>query len=90
MKVRFSESAAAVYDDALTRLRVVNRFAAVHFADKVGQAVRRIGRYPHSGHFVPEYEKLPVRQFIVEPYRFFYYVDESAKLIRVIAPVLPE
>jgi plasmid stabilization system protein ParE len=84
MKVRFSESAAAVYDDAVTRLRAVNRFAAERFADKVGQAVWRIGRYPQSGHFVPEYAKLPVRQFIVEPYRFFYYVDERAKLIRII------
>ena len=84
MKVRFSESAAAAYDDALTRIRAANRFAAVRFADKVGQAVRRIGRYPQSGHFVPEYANAPVRQFIIEPYRFFYFIDERIKTIRII------
>lgn len=84
MKVRFSESAAAAYDDALTRIRAANRFAAVRFADKVGQAVRRIGRYPQSGHFVPEYANAPVRPFIIEPYRFFYFIDERNKTIRII------
>lgn len=84
MKVRFSESAAAIYDDALTRIHLANRFAAVRFADKVKRAVRRLGRYPESGHFVPEYADVPVREFIVEPYRFFYFIDQRNKTIRII------
>ena len=84
MKIRFSESAAAVYDYVLGRLYSVNPFAARRFADAVGQSMRRIVRYPRMGHGVPEYAKLPIRQFIVEPYRFFYFIDERKKLVLIV------
>ena len=84
MKVGFSESAALVYDEVLGRLYSVNPFAARRFADAVGQAMRRIARYPRMGHRVPEYDTLPVREFIVEPYRFFYCIDERKKRLLII------
>jgi plasmid stabilization system protein ParE len=84
MKIRFSESAAADYDDVLGRLYSVNPFAARRFADAVGQSMRRIARYPRMGHRVPEHEQLPIRQFIVEPYRFFYLIDDRKKLVLVV------
>lgn len=33
---------------------------------------------------MPEYVNVPVRQFIIEPYRFFYFIDERNKTIRII------
>ena len=83
MKIRFNESAADVYDEILGRLQSVNPFAMRRFADAVGQSMRRIGRYPRMGHLVPEFSKLPVRQFIVEPYRFFYFIDEKKKTVLI-------
>ena len=68
----------------LGRLYSVNPFAAVRFANAVGQAMRRIARYPRMGHGVPEYPKAPIRQFIVEPYRFFYFIDEQKKRVLVV------
>jgi plasmid stabilization system protein ParE len=100
MKVRLSESAAGAYDNALARIREVNRLAASRFADRVKHALQRLGSYPEIGHFVPEFESAPLRQFIVEPYRFFYFIDQRHKTILVVdiwhgsqlprAPELPQ
>jgi len=84
MKIRFTEPAAEVYDDVLGRLYSVNPFAARRFADAVGKAMRRISRYPRMGHHVPEHATAPIRQFIVEPYRFFYFIDEKKKTVLIV------
>jgi plasmid stabilization system protein ParE len=81
MKIRFSDDAAAAYAEALAYIYQHNRLAAQHFAARVDKALRRIQTFPRSGHYVPEYPALPLRQFVVEPYRFFYQIDERHRQI---------
>ena len=85
MKVRFSEAAAASLEDVLDRIGEADRFALQRFQARVRKSIQRIGRFPSSGNFVREYPAMPVREFIVEPYRFVYYVDEPRKLIRIVS-----
>ena len=84
MRVRFSEDAEVAYAEALARIYHANRFAAQHFAARVNTSLRRIRSFPKSGHFVPEYPRLPIRQFIVEPYRFFYQIDDRHRQIIIL------
>ena len=81
MKIRFSDDAAVAYAEALAYIYQHNRLAAQHFATRVDKALRRIRTFPRSGHAVPEYPALPMRQFIVEPYRFFYQIDDRHRQI---------
>ena len=81
MRVEFATEALTSYSQALTRLHDLNPFAAQHFAERVSKALRRLGTFPRSGHFVPEYATLPIRQVLVEPYRFFYQIDERHRPI---------
>ncbi len=76
MKIRFTDDAAAAYAEALAFISLHNRLAAQHFAARVDKALRRVRTFPRSGYFVPEYPTLPLRQFLVEPYRFFYQIDQ--------------
>lgn len=46
--------------------------------------MRRIARYPLMGHRLPEYAQLPLRQFIVEPYQFFYVIDVKQKRVLIV------
>ena len=85
MRVEFATEALASYSQALTRLHDLNPFAAQRFAERVSKALRRLGTFPRSGHFVPEYAALPVRQVLVEPYRFFYCVDERNKRVLIVS-----
>ena len=85
MRVEFATEALASYSQALTRLHDLNPFAAQRFAERVSKALRRLATFPRSGHFVPEYAALPVRQVLVEPYRFFYYIDERNKRVLIVS-----
>ena len=85
MSVEFTAKAAAQYRLAFDRIADANRFASQHFAARLGERLRQIGRFPQSGHFVAEFATLPVRQFIVEPYRFFYEIDERSKVVRIVS-----
>ncbi len=85
MKIRFSDDAASAYAEALAYIYQRNRLAAQHFAARVDKALRRIQTFPRSGHCVPEYPTLPLRQFVVEPYRFFYEIDERSKVVRIVS-----
>ena len=84
MRVEFTAKAAAQYRSAFDRIADANRFASQRFAARLGERLRQIGRFPQSGHFVAEFATLPVRQFIVEPYRFFYRVDEARRIVFIV------
>ena len=84
MKVRYLPSAADRFLDILTALAGVNPFAADRFARSVERQYLRLATFPRSGLRVREFPDLPLQQFFVEPYRFFYYVDEPRKTIWII------
>ena len=77
MTVRYTPSAWATYQDALSTIHAHNRLAAYRFAESVERAVARLQRFPQLGHYIPEFPDSPHRQFIVGPYRFFYRLDEE-------------
>ncbi len=85
MKVRFSNAASEALDAVLARIGDVNPFAVRRFRARVLSAIQRISRFPSSGNFVREYPALQLREFVVEPYRFFYFIDEKLRLIRIVA-----
>lgn len=84
MKVRLTPEARGKLDDVLDAILSVNPFAARRYREKIGRALRRLGRYPRLGHVVPEYATAAVKQFIVLPYRFFYFIDERNQTVWIV------
>lgn len=81
MQIRFAPLATRRYDDLLAYLREQNPLAADRMVAAVDRALARLRRFPLSGPQVREFPQLPLRQFLVQPYRFFYRVDHGHKLI---------
>jgi len=73
--VRFTPSARAQFLAALAYIRRDNPVAAGQFRRRAAQVLRRLQRFPNSGHLIPEFPELPYREVIVAPYRFFYRRD---------------
>jgi len=76
--VRFTPSARAQFLAAIAYIRRDNRTAAAAFRKRAETAVRRLGRFPHSGRQLPEFPDLPYRELVLPPYRFFYRVADDA------------
>ena len=49
--------------------------AAIRFRNRTELMLRRLEKFPDSGHVIPEFPKLPYREVIVVPDRFFYRVE---------------
>jgi plasmid stabilization system protein ParE len=67
------------------RIGDANPFAVRRFRARVQSAIKRLSRFPSSGNFVHEYPALRLREFVVEPYRFFYFIDNMASCVRIVA-----
>ena len=85
MKVQFTKSGLARFHEILDLIGESNRFALRRFQSRVRKASQRIGRFPSSGSAVLEFPGLQLREFLVEPYRFVYYIDEPRRLVRIVA-----
>ena len=84
MKVRLTKEAREKLEYVLDAILSVNPFAARRYREKIGSSLRRLGRFPRLGHAVPEHPTAPVKQFIVLPYRFFYFIDEAEQAVWVV------
>jgi plasmid stabilization system protein ParE len=84
MKVRLTPEARSKLDAVLDRILRDNPFAARRYRSSLGRALLRLGRFPQLGHFIAEYPSAPAKQFLVEPYRFFYFIDERHRTVWVI------
>ncbi len=84
MKVRYIPEAAARFAAVLMELGARNPVAADRFARKLESHYQRLAAFPHSGAGVHEFPDLPVRQFIVEPFRFFYVIDTRQQTIWIV------
>jgi len=84
MKVRYTPEATERFLQVLTDLVAVNPFAADRFARTVERHLSRLAAFPRSGFSVHEFPDLPLREFIVEPYRFFYRVDEARRIVFIV------
>jgi plasmid stabilization system protein ParE len=84
MKVRYTPEAAERFLQVLTDLAAINPVAADRFARTVEGKFPRLATFPRSGFRVREFPDLQLREFIVEPYRFFYYVDEARQMVWIV------
>lgn len=84
MKLRYSPSAIARWSATLVYLTEQNPAAALRFFNKVETALARLRTFPMLGSAVREYEHLPLREIIVEPYRFFYQIDRRRRTVWIV------
>ena len=75
MTVQFTPSARRQFLSALVCIRQDNPPAAIRFRKKAESVLRRLAKFPESGHVIPELPELPYREVIVAPYRFFYRIE---------------
>ena len=75
MKIQFTPSARRQFLGALQYIRRDDPLAARKFRKKAETALRRLGRFPSSGHVIREFPDLPYREVAVPPYRFFYRTE---------------
>ena len=74
MKVKFTPSAKTQFLSALSYIRKDKPSAAVNFRNRSEKNLRRLEDFPESGIIIPEFPKLPYREVIISPYRFFYKI----------------
>lgn len=75
MIVRFTPAVDAAYLQIIRDIAADNPFAARRFMQRVRDACSRLAKFPQLGHHIPEFPASQHRQFIIEPYRFFYRID---------------
>ena len=75
MLARFGPSAWAAFEAAFDCLLERNPDAAERFRDRVLCAIERLERFPQLGRYIPEFPDDPCREIIIDPYRFFYFVE---------------
>lgn len=74
MRVKFTPSARAQFLEGLEYTRQDSPMAAQRFREESEQVLRRLEKFPESGRSIPELPRLPHREVIVRPFRFFYRV----------------
>lgn len=84
MRLRFTRRATERYTAALAYLTEQNPAAALRIFDKAQPALDRLRTFPMLGGFAHEYQHLAIRQIIVEPYRFFYFIDQRHATVWVV------
>lgn len=84
MKVRLTPEARGKILDVLDSILRENPFAARRYRNLIDSSLRRLGRFPGLGHLVPEFPGAPFKQFLVLPYRFFFFIDERKKTVWVV------
>lgn len=74
MRVRFTPSADRQYLSALRYLVERSPAGAAAVQQRVEAVVEQLGRFPESGHVIPEFPYLPHRELPAAPYRVFHRV----------------
>ena len=84
MQIKFTATAIDRWTAALIYLTERNPAAALRLFNKVQASLGRLRTFPLLGSSVREYQHLPIREIIVEPYRFFYQVDRRRSIIWIV------
>lgn len=74
MRVRFTRQADRQYLHALAYVRTKNPAGARTVMARAEAVISQLREQPYSGHVIPEYPDMPLRELPVPPYRFFYRV----------------
>jgi toxin ParE1/3/4 len=84
MRVQYTRPASKRLAELVGELRAVNPFAVKRLAKSLTRSLRRLSSFPRSGSPVREFSGLGLREFIVEPYRFFYSVDDARQTVWIV------
>jgi plasmid stabilization system protein ParE len=84
MLVGYLDEAEALLEEIFAQLYAANPSAASRFLRNLDRAYARLAKFPQSGHRIPEYPQHPCLEFIVSPYRFFYFIDERRKMVWIV------
>jgi plasmid stabilization system protein ParE len=76
--------AEARLEGIIAQLYSVNPFAASRFLNNLERAHQRLAKFPRSGHRIPEFPQHRCQEFVVSPYRFFYFIDEGRQMIWIV------
>lgn len=85
MRVHWTDTAADHLRALHDYIAHDSAFYARRMVDRITARSKQIGRFPHSGRVVPEYEAPDVREVIEGPYRLIYRI--LAKQIDVLAVI---
>ena len=77
MEIRFNAATADAYNAVAGYLSAHDPAAALRFVSDVDAALTRLQRFPALGAPVAAPGLVPMRQFLVPPYRFFYRVEQD-------------
>jgi toxin ParE1/3/4 len=77
MRVRFSAQARVQYLEALDYLRERSPAAAAGLQQRAERMIAQLRAHPRSGHVLPEFPDYPYLEVLIEPYRFFYRVEQD-------------
>ncbi len=77
MKAKFTPPAEEQLFHAIAWIQEDDPLAAERFFNRVMKTVERITEFPASGTIIREFPDRPFREFIVKPYRFFYWVTKN-------------
>jgi toxin ParE1/3/4 len=75
--VKFTPTAKTQFLVGLNYIRQDNPVAAQNLRQRAYALLKRLEQHPDSGRSIPEFPYLPYRELLVNPYRFFYRVDEK-------------
>ena len=84
MKIQYTPKAIERWTASLVYLTERNPTAALRLFNKVQASLLRLSTFPMRGSVVREYRHLPIREVIVEPYRFFYQIDRRRKTVWIV------
>jgi len=76
-RVRFTPPADQQFLSLITYIRAENPAAAKNLRNHVSSSFENICTFPEMGRIVPEFPDLGFREVIINPYRFFYTVEND-------------
>jgi plasmid stabilization system protein ParE len=83
MNLRFASRAARRLEQIVDRHRA-NAVWVANFERQVKRCLRSVCEFHELGRPIPEYPGWPVREFFVEPYRFFYHYDAARNVVWIV------
>lgn len=85
MKVVWSQSAIAQLQSVYDYIARDSERYALRMVDRLTKKSERLAGQPQSGHIVPEYDELAIREVLEGSYRIIYEsTDESVTILAII------
>lgn len=77
MRIRFTPSARAQFFEGFLYIALDKPGAARRLRSRASRALQRLATFPSSGRRIPEFPTLPHREVVLNPFGFFYRIEED-------------